>query len=179
MLMLNRAFFSLQLNWIPTWIALGNLFLNAVLDYVLAKSLGVWGIPLATAICNVAATWALIVALRRRIHRLGGTAIASTVARVLVASGAVAATSWATWRLLDAALGRSFPAQVVSLGAAARGGRRRLRRRLPPSAGARARRGHRAAAPPAADVTPITAAAGSAASRADAAAGDRSSSEAS
>jgi putative peptidoglycan lipid II flippase len=118
MLMLNRAFFSLQLNWIPTWIALGNLFLNAVLDYVLGKSLGVWGIPLATAICNVAATWALIVALRRRIHRLGGTAIASTVARVLVASGAVAATSWAIWRLLDAALGRSFPAQVVSLGAA-------------------------------------------------------------
>jgi putative peptidoglycan lipid II flippase len=118
MLMLNRAFFSLQLNWIPTWIALGNLFLNAVLDYVLGRSLGVWGIPLATAICNVVATWALLVLLRRRIRRLGGRAIASTVVRVLVASGAVAATSWAVWRLLDAGLGRSFPAQVVSLGTA-------------------------------------------------------------
>lgn len=118
MLMLNRAFFSLQLNWIPTWIALGNLFLNAVLDYVLGKSVGVWGIPLATAICNIAGTWALLVFLRRRIRRLGGAAIASTVLRVLVASGAVAAASWAIWRLLDTALGRSFPAQVVSLGAA-------------------------------------------------------------
>ena len=118
MLMLNRAFFSLQLNWIPTWIALGNLFLNAVLDYALGKWLGIWGIPLATAICNVAGTCALLVVLRRRIHRLGATAIASTVARVLVASAAVAAVSWAVWRLLDAGLGRSFPAQVVSVGAA-------------------------------------------------------------
>jgi putative peptidoglycan lipid II flippase len=118
MLMLNRAFFSLQLNWIPTWIALGNLFLNAALDYVLGKAVGVWGIPLATAICNVAATWALLVALRRRIHRLGGAAIVSTVSRVLVASSAVAAVSWAVWRLLDAGLGRSFQAQVVSVGAA-------------------------------------------------------------
>ena len=32
MLMLNRAFFSLQSPWIPTWVALGNLGLNAVLD---------------------------------------------------------------------------------------------------------------------------------------------------
>src|SRR5262249_654377 len=32
MLMLNRAFFSLQSNWLPTAVALGNLFLNAVLD---------------------------------------------------------------------------------------------------------------------------------------------------
>ena len=34
MLMLNRAFFSLQSNWIPTAVALGNLFLNALLDYL-------------------------------------------------------------------------------------------------------------------------------------------------
>ena len=76
MLMLNRAFFSLQSNWIPTAIALGNLFLNAVLDDVLGKWVGIWGIPLATAICNVAGTWALLVVLRRRIRRVGGGEIA-------------------------------------------------------------------------------------------------------
>ena len=32
MLMLNRAFFSLQETWIPTAVALGNLGLNALLD---------------------------------------------------------------------------------------------------------------------------------------------------
>ncbi len=42
MLMLNRAFFSLQSPWIPTWIALGNLALNAGLAAALlaARRLG-------------------------------------------------------------------------------------------------------------------------------------------
>jgi len=32
MLMLNRAFFSLPSNWIPTLVALGNLAVNAAPD---------------------------------------------------------------------------------------------------------------------------------------------------
>ena len=118
MLMLNRAFFSLQSNWIPTWIALGNLFLNAVLDYVFGKWLGIWGIPLATAICNVAGAWALIVVLRRQLGSVDFGGIAATTSRVVVASAVVAAVSWAIWRPLDSTLGRSFPAQVVALGTA-------------------------------------------------------------
>jgi putative peptidoglycan lipid II flippase len=118
MLMLNRAFFSLEENWIPTRIALGNLFLNAILDYPLAKWLGVWGIPLATAICNIAGTAALVIVLRHRLGRIDGGEIASTVIRVSVASAVVAAVSWTVWRPLDSELGRSFPAQVVSLGLA-------------------------------------------------------------
>jgi len=117
MLMLNRAFFSLRLNWVPTWIALGNLFLNAVLDFAFYR-VGTWGIPLATAVCNVAGTWALIVVLRRRIRRLEGGEIASTTIRVAVASAVVAVVAWTIWRPLDSALGRSFPAQLVSLGTA-------------------------------------------------------------
>jgi putative peptidoglycan lipid II flippase len=117
MLMLNRGFFSLQSNWIPTAIALGNLALNIVLDLVLYR-VGVWGIPLATAICNIAGTAALLFVLRRRLRRLDGGAIASTVIRVTVASAVVAAVAWFVWHPLDSALGRSFPAQVVSLGAA-------------------------------------------------------------
>ena len=117
MLMLNRAFFSLRSNWIPTKIALGNLFLNAVLDLVLYR-VGTWGIPLATAICNIAGTLALLVVLRRNIHRIDGRAIASTTIRVVAASAVVAAVSWVIWRPLDSTLGRSFPAQVVSLGTA-------------------------------------------------------------
>ena len=36
--MLNRSFFSLQSNWMPTVVALGNLFLNAVLDVAFHRS---------------------------------------------------------------------------------------------------------------------------------------------
>jgi putative peptidoglycan lipid II flippase len=117
MLMMNRAFFSLQENWVPTAVALGNLVLNALLDAAFYR-LGVWGIPLATAVVNVGGTIALMVLLRRRLGRLDGGRIASSVARIALASVAVAAVAFAVWKPLDAALGRSFGAQVVSLGAA-------------------------------------------------------------
>jgi putative peptidoglycan lipid II flippase len=64
MLMLNRAFFSLQSNWIPTYVALANLFANALLD-VAFSGFGTWGIPLSTSIVNIAGTAALFVLLRR------------------------------------------------------------------------------------------------------------------
>jgi putative peptidoglycan lipid II flippase len=117
MLMLNRAFFSLRSNWIPTWIALGNLFLNGVLDFAFYR-VGTWGIPLATAICNIAGTWALLVVLRRRIHRVDGRAIATSTSKVVAASAVVGAVAWTIWHPLDSALGRSFLAQLVSLGCA-------------------------------------------------------------
>jgi len=117
MLMLNRAFFSLQSNWIPTWIALGNLFLNAVLDAIFYR-FGTWGIPLGTAVCNVVSTAILVYLLRARLGRLGGARIMSAVLRICIASAAVAAVAWFVWHPLDQALGRSFPAQVVTVGAA-------------------------------------------------------------
>ncbi|HEX5247377.1 MAG TPA: murein biosynthesis integral membrane protein MurJ [Gaiellaceae bacterium] len=117
MLMLNRAFFSLQSNWIPTAVALGNLFLNGVLDYAFYR-FGVWGIPLATAVCNLAGTWALLVLLRRRLGRIHGGEIAQTVARVALVSAGVAGIAWIVWKPLDSGLGHSFGAQVVSLGLA-------------------------------------------------------------
>jgi putative peptidoglycan lipid II flippase len=58
----------------------------------------------------------LLIALRRRIRHVDGVEITSTVARVLVASAVVGAVIWTIWRPLDSALGRSFPAQLVTLG---------------------------------------------------------------
>ena len=117
MLMLNRAFFSLQSNWIPTLIALGNLGLNALLDFAFYR-FGTWGIPLSTAVCNIASTAALAVLLHKRLGRLDDGAIASAVLRIVGASALVAVVSYAVWRPLDAAVGRSLPAQFVSLGLA-------------------------------------------------------------
>src|SRR5438874_424019 len=85
MLMLNRAFFSLQSNWIPKWVALGNLGLNAILDFAFYR-FGTWGIPLATAVCNVVSTAVLVVLLRARLGRIGGTAIAGALGKIVTAS---------------------------------------------------------------------------------------------
>src|SRR5258708_17816419 len=59
MLMLNRAFFSMQSNCTPTASALANLFLNALLDLAF-YCVGTSSIPLATAICKLAVTCALL-----------------------------------------------------------------------------------------------------------------------
>jgi putative peptidoglycan lipid II flippase len=115
MLLLNRAFFSLQSNWIPLLVALANLFLNALLDLALYR-VGVWGIPLATAIVNIGGTVALLVLLRRRVGRIEGARTASAFLRVVAASGLVAVVAYFVWKPLDGVLGRSFGAQAVSVG---------------------------------------------------------------
>jgi putative peptidoglycan lipid II flippase len=117
MLMLNRAFFSLQAPAIPTWIALGNLGFNTLL-YVALHRVGTWGIPLAISIANVAATCALLLLLRRRTGRLELAETAAAFLRVTVAAAVLAAVAYPVWRVLDDALGRSFGGQLVSLGAA-------------------------------------------------------------
>jgi putative peptidoglycan lipid II flippase len=117
MLIFTRAFFSLQSNWIPTGIALGNLALNAALDAAFYP-LGVWGIPLATSLVNVVGVAALAFYLRKRLGRLGLDAIAGATARVVVASAAVAGVAYPVWYVLDRAVGRSLGGQIASLGVA-------------------------------------------------------------
>lgn len=114
MLMLNRAFFSLQENWVPTFIALGNLVANVVLD-VAFSPLGIWGIPLATSIVNIAGTAALVIVLRRRLGTIGFGGIAVSFGRVLVAAAIAGAVAFAVWKPLDAAAGRSLAGQLASL----------------------------------------------------------------
>ena len=89
MLILNRSFYAVQTNWVPTGIALGAVGLNAAFDTVFYR-LGIWGIPLATSTVNVVAAAVLLVMMRRRVglEHVGRTL--GVVARVAVA-GAVAA----------------------------------------------------------------------------------------
>src|SRR5437660_238103 len=114
MLLLNRGFFSVQSNWIPTSVALGNLGLNAALDAAFYR-FGTWGIPLATSVVNVAGSAVLIVLMRRRLGRLGFETIADSIARIVVASAVLAGAAYGTWYGLDRALGRSFPGQLGSV----------------------------------------------------------------
>lgn len=114
MLMLNRAFFSLQENWIPTWVALGNLFFNVVLD-VAFSPLGIWGIPLATSVVNLAGTAALLILLRRRLGRIQFNEVWASFLRVAVAGAVAGAVAFSVWKLLDPAAGRSLAGQLASL----------------------------------------------------------------
>ncbi len=117
MLMLNRGFFSLQAPWVPTVVALANLVLNVALYAVLYR-VGTWGIPLAISIANIAAVALLFVLLRRRIGRLDLTSTLRSFLLALVASAALGAVAYGVWWALDDLLGRSFFAQLASLGTA-------------------------------------------------------------
>jgi putative peptidoglycan lipid II flippase len=114
MLLLNRSFFSLQSNWIPTAVALGNLGINAALDAAFYR-FGTWGIPLATSCVNLAGSAVLLTLMRRRLGRLGGRAIADSVVRILVAAAALAGAAYGTWYALDHSLGRSFASQLAAV----------------------------------------------------------------
>ena len=114
MLMLNRAFFSLQSNWMPTAVALGNLFLNAVLDLAFA-SVGTWGIALSTSLVNIAGSAALFVLLRRRIGRVNFSDISSSFVRILAAATLAGATAFGVWAAIDSVVGRSLGGQLVSV----------------------------------------------------------------
>jgi putative peptidoglycan lipid II flippase len=115
MLILNRSFYALQTNWIPTGVALGAVALNAGLDAVLYR-LGIWGIPLATASVNVFAATFLLVMMRRRLGlgHVGRTL--AVVLRILVAAAVATAAAYLVWYGLDGWLGRSLAAQLVSVG---------------------------------------------------------------
>jgi putative peptidoglycan lipid II flippase len=117
MLMFNRGFFSLQDNWTPTAVALTNLFVNALLDLAFYR-VGTWGIALSTALVNVGGTVALATLMRRRLGSFGGGRVAAALTKIVLACLPVALVSYVVWKPLDSALGRAFPAQVVSLGAA-------------------------------------------------------------
>ena len=117
MLMFNRAFFSLQRAWLPTWVALGNLGLNAILDASFYR-FGIWGIPLSTSIVNIAGTVALAVLLQRELGRLELRETLDTVLRITIAGCTLGLVSYGVWRGLHSALGNSFLAALVGVLAA-------------------------------------------------------------
>jgi putative peptidoglycan lipid II flippase len=117
MLMLNRAFFSLQSPWVPTAVALGNLALNGVLDWAFYR-FGTWGIPLATTVVNIAGTAALLELLRRRLGRIELMETARAFVLIVLASTVLAGVAYGVWRGLDEQLGRSLAAQIASVGTA-------------------------------------------------------------
>src|SRR2546423_1978702 len=114
MLLLNRGFFSLQSNWIPTSVALANLGFNAALDAAFYR-FGTWGIPLATSLVNVAGSVVLLILMRRRLGRIEFGEIGDSMLRIVVASAVLAGAAYGTWSGLDHVLGRSFAGQFGSV----------------------------------------------------------------
>lgn len=114
--LLTRCFFSLSRPWIPTTLALVNLGVNALLNWLFIKLLGLGGISLSTSVVSAATFFALLMLMRRELGRVDGWAILRSGIMVGLASVVSAGAAYFSWLFLDAWLGRSLGAQVVSLG---------------------------------------------------------------
>jgi putative peptidoglycan lipid II flippase len=122
-LLLTRTFFALQRPWIPTSLAALNIVVDIVVSVGLYKPLGIAGLVIGTLAANVVMTALQLRRMRIGFNgRLEGTQTTMITARILVASALLAGVSWAVWYVLDSLLGRSLPAQLVSIGAAGAAG---------------------------------------------------------
>jgi len=96
-IMFNRGFQSLQRPWLPLYVGLVNLSLNAVLDWVLLKPFGVAGITLSTSIVSIFNLILLVILLRRLIGRIDGRRIARAAGGAALGAVALAAVSGGLW----------------------------------------------------------------------------------
>jgi putative peptidoglycan lipid II flippase len=119
-LLLTRTFFAVQRPWIPTGLAALNIVVDIVVSIGLYKPLGIAGLIIGTVAANAVMTALQLRRLREGFNgRLEGAMTTMITARILVASVLLGGVSWVVWYLLDRLLGRSLPAQLVSVGAAA------------------------------------------------------------
>ena len=118
-LLLTRTFFSVQRPWLPTKLGAMSLVVNAIVALALYKPFGVGGIVVGTAVGSAAMTWGQVVYLRRGLNgRLEGGETLRALVRILAASAALAGVAYLLWAGLDGLLGRSLPAQIISVGTA-------------------------------------------------------------
>jgi putative peptidoglycan lipid II flippase len=118
MLLLNRAFFSMQRAWVPTYVAIANLIVNATLDWVLSSRLGVWSIPLATSVANIVGVVLLYLELRPVAGRLDERELVRALVRIAAATALAVGAAYGVWRGLDALFGQFVLIQLVTLGVA-------------------------------------------------------------
>jgi putative peptidoglycan lipid II flippase len=118
-LLLTRTFFALQRPWIPTRLAALNMVIDIIVSLALYRPLGIAGLVIGTAVANAFMAWLQYERLRVGFNGdLEGPQTLRTTIRIVIAAVLLAAVSWVLWKGLDAAFGRSLPAQIVSVGIA-------------------------------------------------------------
>ncbi|MBD2121255.1 MULTISPECIES: murein biosynthesis integral membrane protein MurJ [Trichocoleus] len=102
---LVRVFYALGDGDTPFRISIVNIFLNAVLDFLLIKPFGASGLVLATVGVNVTSSIALLVILHRRLHGLPWRELGWPILGLSLGSAIAGGSSWATLRACEHFLG--------------------------------------------------------------------------
>jgi putative peptidoglycan lipid II flippase len=113
--MFNRSFQSMQRVWLPLYVGLACLALNAVLAWILLHPLGAAGIALSTSLVSIFNCLVLGYLLRDRIGRDEGRRMAAAMGKALLCAAAVAAVAAALWYALDGLADDGFAAALAVL----------------------------------------------------------------
>ena len=117
--LLNRAFYSIQKPSLPLVMGVVNLALNAGLDALLYKPLGVGGITLSTSIVSLVNFFGLMLLLGPRIGGVDARRVAWSAARSIIALIPLAGAAYGVWYGLEGVLGHdSWWQRVISVGLA-------------------------------------------------------------
>jgi putative peptidoglycan lipid II flippase len=117
-LLQTRTFFSLQRPWMATGLAALDLIVSTLGALFLYKPFGTGGIVAGTGIGTTAAVVAQAIVLRREFDGLELRRLASTGARIAIASAALGGVTFVVWNVLDNLLGRGLGGQILSVGTA-------------------------------------------------------------
>ena len=115
-LLFSRTFFSLQRPWITTALAFANMAVNALISLLLYKPLGLAGVVLGSVAGTLVMAISQAILLRKPLGGIEGSRTLMITCRIAVASILLGGVSYGVWYLLDMLLGRSLPAQIVSVG---------------------------------------------------------------
>src|SRR5215207_780638 len=121
-LLLTRSFFSLQRPWLPTRLAAWSIAVNIVVSLALYEPMGIGGVVLGTTVGNVVLCVLEVRVLRRGLDGLELTRTFRAMVPIVAASALLGVVAYGIWYGLDSLLGRSLPAQLVSVGLALAGG---------------------------------------------------------
>jgi putative peptidoglycan lipid II flippase len=119
--LLTRTFYSMQDSRTPALVNVVAAAVNVGLDvlYVNGLGLGVQGLALGHASTYAFSTFVSIVLLRRRLGRLDGRRIVTSIVRIGVAAAAAAAAAWLVARLTASLVDvRVVPGQLAQVGSA-------------------------------------------------------------
>jgi putative peptidoglycan lipid II flippase len=97
-------------------VAIGSLALNLIVSLALYKPYGIAGLVIGTAASSLAST--LLQAYFLRLYlggRVEGRETAIHFGAVTVAAALLGVVAWIVWTILDDLLGRSLPAQIISM----------------------------------------------------------------
>jgi putative peptidoglycan lipid II flippase len=90
----SPTFYALGRSRIPVIVSAGSVLMNIGLNVTLVRFMGYRGLALGTSLTALANAAVQMFILRREIHGIGGSRIAASFARVVVASAVMGAVTW-------------------------------------------------------------------------------------